>query len=117
VYFYDLGVRNTIIGDFRPLNVRTDIGAIWENFLITERKKTLNHADQSVKTYFWRTTQQQEVDYIEEKGIILSAFEMKWNSKKVARLPLTFSKAYEIAAFECVTPNNYVDFLTVKTNL
>lgn len=114
VYFYDLGVRNAIINDFRPLNSRNDIGALWENFLIVERKKSLHHADNKLKSYFWRTTQQQEVDYIEEKNSALSAFEFKWNPSKKAKLPLTFSKAYEPAIFEVINADNYWEWLSIN---
>lgn len=116
IYFYDVGIRNAIIGDFRPLSSRNDIGALWENFLITERKKMLNHAAKHVNTYFWRTTQQQEVDYIEKTLEKLLVFEFKWNSKKRSSIPLTFTKSYPVEEFTVVNKDNYDSFIGLPSD-
>ena len=114
IYFWDNGVRNALIGNFLPVSSRTDIGALWENYLMSERRKLLCNNGQTCKGYFWRTTQQQEIDYIEERGQVLSAFEFKWNLKKgKVRFPGTFTKAYPFAKTEVVTSADYEQFLTV----
>ncbi len=110
-YFYDCGIRNALIGDFRPINNRLDIGALWENYLMSERMKKLRYEDSSKKSYFWRTTQQQEVDLIEEDIAGLSAFEMKWNEKAKIKFPKTLSRAYPNISLTGVNPANYETFL------
>src|SRR5690606_37412789 len=94
IYFYDNGIRNAILGNFSALFSRTDRGVLWENFLISERFKFLENKEMEVKPWFWRTTQQQEIDYIEEKQGKYFAFEFKWNPQKKVRLSKTFSNAY-----------------------
>lgn len=94
IYFYDNGIRNALISNYNPLSMREDIGALWENFLITERKKYLLNNQEQANTYFWRTTQQQEIDYIEEKEGKIFAFEFKWNARKKPKISKTFIKAY-----------------------
>lgn len=94
IYFYDNGVRNAVIRDYRPFVNRTDKGALWENFLISERLKQLRYAKQKSGMFFWRTKQQQEVDYVEVSGIEISGYEFKWNPKKDVRFPKTFTKNY-----------------------
>lgn len=111
IYFYDNGIRNAIIGNYLPLTSRTDNGALWENFLVSERFKFNNIHNADVKAYFWRTTQQQEIDYIEECNQSLSAFEFKWNSNKKAFLSKTFSKAYPGSAFHVISPENINEFI------
>lgn len=113
IYFYDVGIRNAIIGDYRPLSSRNDIGALWENFLITERKKMQNHAALQINTFFWRTTQQQEVDYIEETLGKLFVFEFKWNNNKRPSIPLTFKKAYPVEGFAVINQDNYESFISL----
>lgn len=93
IYFYDNGVRNMIIGNFDPLDLRQDKGALWENFLISERMKQNNYKDTFAKMYFWRTTQQQEVDFVEEKNGKISGYEFKWNNRKI-NPPKTFTENY-----------------------
>lgn len=94
IYFYDLGVRNAIIDNFSPIQNRVDKGAIWENFMIAERKKYLNNRDINRNMYFWRTTQQQEIDLLEENGQVIDAYEFKFNSKKSPVVSKTFTRAY-----------------------
>lgn len=112
IYFYDLGVRNAILRNFAPLSMRNDCGALWENYFITERLKANAYMRRGVHYYFWRTTSQQEVDYIEEADGILTAFELKWNPRKAnVAAPKSFITAYPDAKFEVVTPDNYPDYL------
>jgi hypothetical protein len=112
IYFLDNGIRNALIGNFLPLSSRTDVGALWENYLVSERMKMASNNDMEVSGYFWRTTQQQEVDYIEEQTRALLAFEFKWNPDKgKKRFPATFLRAYPKAETCVVTPDNYDQFL------
>jgi predicted AAA+ superfamily ATPase len=112
VYFYDNGVRNAIINNFSPLALRTDAGALWENFIVSERKKHNDYLGVYVNSYFWRTHAQQEIDLIEEKDGILHAFEIKWKENKKASLPASFASSYPKHYFDVITPGNYLDFLT-----
>ncbi|MDD2595626.1 MAG: ATP-binding protein [Bacteroidales bacterium] len=109
-YFYDNGVRNALISDFKPLALRTDAGALWENFLVSERLKRNQVTDFYGSSYFWRTTQQQEVDYLEDQDGVLSAFEFKWNTKRHASLTDTFKRNYPNHTFTVVNKDNYLDF-------
>ena len=111
-YFYDNGIRNAIIKNFQPVGLRTDTGALWENFLISERIKILSLHGLDADSFFWRTTQQQEIDYLEELNGTLTAWEFKWTSKSKARIPKTFSRAYPEATTSIVNPENFMDFLT-----
>jgi len=114
VYFYDNGVRNAVINNYAPLALRNDIGALWENFFISERRKYIDYNGIYSNTYFWRTHAQQEIDYIEERNGILYAFELKWKENKKRKVPASFSAAYPGHTFETVTPANYLNFLTVS---
>ncbi|HSM47371.1 MAG TPA: ATP-binding protein [Draconibacterium sp.] len=111
IYFYDNGIRNAILGNFSALSSRTDKGALWENFLISERFKFLWTNEMDVKSWFWRTTQQQEIDYIEEYPDKILAWEFKWNSQKTVRLSKTFANAYSNTEFNMVNPENIQNFL------
>lgn len=112
VYFYDNGIRNAVIQNFAPLSMRNDVGALWENFFISERIKSNEYEGRYAKSYFWRTTQQQEIDYIEEADGLFTAFEMKWNPrKKTTPLPAVFLKTYPVAQEAVVTPDNYLEWL------
>ncbi len=110
IYFYDCGVRNAILNNFNLLSNRTDTGALWENFVISERMKYLKYNATDTKLYFWRTTQQQEIDLIEEEGNNLTAYEIKWNNTK-ARLPLTFTTNYPDAKSGIITQQNIEEFI------
>lgn len=112
VYFYDNGVRNAIINNYAPLELRNDTGALWENFFISERRKYIEYRGIYSNTYFWRTHAQQEIDYIEERNGVLYAFELKWKANKTSKLPASFASAYPDHTFEVVTPANYLSFLT-----
>jgi predicted AAA+ superfamily ATPase len=111
IYFYDNGIRNALIANFTPLPLREDTGRLWENFLISERIKQNQNLLRNAKSYFWRTTQQQEIDYIEEKDGVLSAFEFKKKAGKRANCPATFSNNYPGTAFTVITQENYMEFL------
>ncbi len=110
IYFYDNGVRNAILGNFNALNFRTDYGALWENFIISERIKYLSNHNISVSSYFWRTTQQQEIDYIEESHDKINAYEIKWNKDK-ARFPKTFTKAYPESECKLINQDNFFEII------
>ncbi|MDE5710828.1 ATP-binding protein [Bacteroides sp.] len=112
VYFYDNGIRNAVIQNFAPLNLRQDTGALWENFFISERLKANHYAGRFAKSYFWRTTRQQEIDYIEESDGKFTVFEMKWNPKKAqTSFPDTFLKNYPIEETAVIIPENYLEFV------
>ncbi|MBP5709904.1 MAG: ATP-binding protein [Bacteroidales bacterium] len=112
VYFYDNGVRNAVIQQFTPIDMRNDMGALWENFFISERKKFNHYSRHYCNTYFWRTNTQQEIDYIEECDGKMTAFEMKWNPKKAkVRFPKAFLETYDIKETVVITPDNYLEWL------
>lgn len=110
IYFWDNGIRNAILSNYNLLHTRTDMGALWENFIISERKKMLQNAGLHVSSWFWRTSQQQEIDFIEEKNEKLYAFEIKWNKPK-PRFPATFKNAYPDSEFRFINIKNYDEFL------
>ncbi len=112
IYFYDLGIRNAVIGDFRPMELRSDVGALWENFVITERLKQISYQRAFTNIWFWRTTQQKEIDLIEETDGQLSAIEIKWNIAKAnTKAPLNFTSSYPDALFKVITPDNAFEYL------
>lgn len=113
IYFYDNGVRNAVISNFSLPDLRSDIGNLWENFLISERIKNNAYHNINAKYYFWRTTQKQEIDFIEETDGRFFAYEFKYNPKKThAKCPLTFSNNYPEIPFSVITKENYLDFIT-----
>jgi uncharacterized protein len=111
IYFYDNGIRNAVIGNFQPIESRTDSGALWENYIISERNKFLLNNDIEFSRYFWRTTQQQEIDYIEEIGGLLNAYEFKWNPMRKSIFPKTFANAYPDSEFQVINPDNMHNFI------
>lgn len=114
IYFYDLGIRNSIIQNFNPLSVRDDVGALWENFCIIERRKLNEVHFRYTNTYFWRTYDQKEVDYVEEAEGAISGFEFKWKPQKRTALPKQFIKTYD-ASITVIHPENYWDFVLENT--
>ena len=114
IYFYDNGVRNAIINNFNPLSSRSDAGALWENFLISERMKYLNSNKLEAWKYFWRTTAQQEIDYLEELDGKMTAYKFKWNPNKTVKFPKTFTNAYPEAEVKLITPKNFEEFVLLK---
>ena len=110
IYFYDTGLRNTLISNFNSLDLRQDKGALWENFLISERIKYLKYHKIYAKTYFWRTVQQQEIDWIEEIDGKITAYEFKWKSKNKVKFPHKFIEKYQ-AEVKIIDSNNYYEFI------
>ncbi|HIP32583.1 MAG TPA: ATP-binding protein [Crocinitomicaceae bacterium] len=111
IYFYDCGIRNAIIGNFNSLYKRSDIGALWENYLISERIKKMHYKGDSVSSYFWRTTQQQEIDFVEVGQNGIHAYEFKWNDKVKVKFSKTFTNNYPEAKVEVISTKNYENFL------
>lgn len=109
-YFYDNGIRNAIVANFNHLVVRNDIGLLWENYMISERIKFQQYNRMIVNNYFWRTYDQQEIDWVEERDGTLFAYEFKWGEKKV-KTPGAWSRAYPESEFFVITPTNYHDWL------
>ena len=114
VFFWDNGVRNAIIGNFLPVSARQDLGALWENYLISERMKLLNYGSMPPFSYFWRTLQQQEIDYVEDRNGQLYAYEFKWNKNKTYRFPKTFKNTYPDAETKLINQENYIEWFTEK---
>jgi hypothetical protein len=111
IYFYDLWVRNALINNFNPLELRQDTWALWENFLISERIKYNSNNFLYVNSYFWRTFTQQEIDYIEESWDKLSAYEFKYSVNKKPKPLKNFIEAYLKSSFEIINWDNYLDFV------
>jgi len=111
IYFWDNGIRNSLIANFNPLNMRNDTGALWENFLISERLKSNHYNKKFVNTYFWRTTGKQEIDLIEESGGKFDVFEFKWSEKKAVKLPPLFLNTYPTGLTGTINKENFEDFI------
>ena len=112
IYFWDLGIRNAVIGNLSQVENRTDAGELWENFVIAERMKKNAYTNSFAQSYFWRTRQQHEIDYLEEENGELRAFEFKWNARKGnAKCPELFQTSYSTASYEVITPENVEEFL------
>lgn len=112
IYFWDNGIRNAVIGNFSPLSLRQDAGALWENRMVSERRKLADWAQRGTRSYFWRTLTQSEIDYVEETDGILSAWEFKWGGGRKARLPAPFATAYPGTSFDVVSPDDFEHFLS-----
>jgi len=111
IYFYDIGLRNALLNDFRPMELRQDVGAIWENYIISEFWKKNSYEQNFATFYFWRTQDQQEIDLIQEKDGLLHAYEIKWNPNAKTRLSKTFSNNYPNHTFTIIHQNNYNEYL------
>ena len=111
IYFWDCGIRNAVIGNFQMAEMRNDVGALFENYLVAERLKKLYGEKSYAKGFFWRTAARQEIDYIEEKDGAIEAYEFKWNPRRTASAPLSFTRAYPGAPFKVFTRENYEEFL------
>ncbi|MBP6430629.1 MAG: ATP-binding protein [Ferruginibacter sp.] len=109
-YFFDNGIRNAIINNFSTIPIRQDVGQLWENYLITERKKANAYNNNFANSFFWRTYDMQEIDYIEELNDNLTAFEIKWNNKKV-KMPIAFANAYPKCSFTVLNKENYLNWI------
>jgi predicted AAA+ superfamily ATPase len=110
-YFLDNGIRNAVIANFNPIESRNDIGALWENYMISERLKYQEYNKLSSNNYFWRTYEQQEIDWVEERGGSLYGYEFKWSESK-AKVPSQWQKGYPNASFEVISKNNFQEWLT-----
>jgi uncharacterized protein len=110
-YFWDNGIRNVLVSNFNPLNLRDDIGKLWENYCISERLKKTHYQQKAVNHYFWRTYDQKEIDLIEESGGKLTGFEFKWTESKT-KIPRQFVDAYDHSEFQVINRENYLDFIT-----
>jgi len=110
-YFMDLGIRNAVIANFNPLNLRNDVGQLWGNFMLVERMKRNAFKGQHVNYYYWRTYDQKEIDLIEESGGKLRGYEFKWNPHRKIKPPKEWLKTYENAEFEVVSHKNYQEFV------
>jgi uncharacterized protein len=111
VYFYDVGIRNAVIQNFNPLDMRNDVGALFENFLMAERLKKNAYGSTGVRMHFWRTYEQQEVDLVEETDGALTAYEFKWSAGRSVAPPPAFTRTYPDASFDVVTSEKYLGFV------
>lgn len=114
IYFWDCGIRNAVIGNFLQPSTRQDMGALFENYVISERLKQQSYERTYAKGYFWRTAAKHEIDYIEECDTKLTAFEFKWNTRRKATVPPSFAKAYPDVPFRVITRDNYWEFLSAE---
>ncbi len=115
IYFWDIGIRNMIIQNLNTLDFRNDIGALWENFCISERLKQLHYHHKTLfNTYFWRTYEQKEIDYIEERNGLFYAYEIKYNPNKKVNLPDLFKKTYKNHQFKVINSDNFKEFLITE---
>jgi len=110
-YFLDNGIRNILIGNLNPIHLRNDMGILWENYMISERIKYQNYNNILVYNYFWRTYDQQEIDWIEDRGGQLYGYEFKWNTGKKVKAPAAWVKSYPDADFNVINPENYAAWL------
>lgn len=110
-YFYDVGIRNALINNFNQLDMRDDVGMLWENYIITERIKKQEYTDISANNYFWRTYDQKEIDFIEERAGHLYGYEIKWKRQK-SKPPKDFLDNYKNAHFELISRENYLKFIS-----
>ena len=110
-YFHDNGIRNILIENVNDLSLRNDVGELWENYIVSERVKFQNNNQILVSNYFWRTYQQQEIDWIEERDGKLFAYEMKWNPNKKVKIPNGWKSAYPDSEFKVITPKNYLSWI------
>jgi predicted AAA+ superfamily ATPase len=111
IYFYDLGIRNSLIQNYNKMDIRNDVGGLWENFCILERLKHCHYNDIRANIYFWRTYTQKEIDYIEEREGKFFAYEIKWGKAKIGN-PMEFINAYKGSQFEVIDKDNYLRFVS-----
>ncbi|MEN0005782.1 MAG: ATP-binding protein [Bacteroidota bacterium] len=110
-YFYDNGLRNILVGNLNPVDLRDDIGLLWENYVISERMKFQRYNRMLVYNYFWRTYDQQEIDWVEEREGKLFAYEFKWNPRKKAKEPVAWQQAYDNREFHVINSSNYLSWI------
>ena len=116
IYFWDNGLRNAVINQFSPMSLRSDAGALWENFLMVERYKHTEYHSIHCNKYFWRTHAQQEIDYIEERNGLMQAYEFKWNPKSKQKISKVFSEHYPNSIQHLITPENFEEFVGASSN-
>jgi predicted AAA+ superfamily ATPase len=110
-YFYDNGIRNALINNFNPMELRDDQGKLWENYIASERMKLQEYNKLHTANFFWRTHTQQEIDWVEDRSGLLYGYEFKWGSNKTSKKPALWGKAYPEASFQTVNRENYLDFI------
>lgn len=110
-YFYDNGIRNALINNFNPMELRDDQGKLWENYIISERLKLQEYTKLHSANFFWRTHTQQEIDWIEDRGGQLYAYEFKWSQSKISKKPALWGKAYPDTSFLTINRQNYLEFI------
>jgi len=111
-YFLDNGIRNILTGNLNPVHLRNDTGILWENYMVSERIKYQSYNNLLSYNYFWRTYDQQEIDWVEDRGGKLYGYEFKWNANKKVKAPGGWKKAYPHADFQVIHPDNYADWLS-----
>ncbi len=111
IYFYDNGIRNAVITNFNQIESRADTGALWENFVISERIKYLNYSQKWTNYWYWRTKEQKEIDWVEDANGQLTAYEIKWNAAAKIKSPRLFLEGYPGSNFKVITPQNIDEFL------
>lgn len=111
IYFFDNGIRNALLANFSQIETRADIGALWENFLVSERMKFLHYSGRWANSWYWRTKEQQEIDYIEESDGKMAAYEFKWSPAAKVKYPKIFMEHYENVRFEVIHKDNVEGFL------
>jgi len=114
IYFWDNGIRNSIIENFNELNLRNDVGALWENYIISERLKANSWNNSKAKSYFWRNYNQSEVDYLEVSNHKILAYELKWNTIKNHTISRAFMNQYSEAETEIITPRYFSEFVSLE---
>ena len=110
-YFFDNGIRNALIANLNPIELRNDVGQLWENYIISERIKKQFYEGMFVYNYFWRTYDQQEIDWVEDRGGKLYAYEFKWSEKRQSKVPKSWKEAYPDAAYQVINSSNYMEWL------
>ena len=111
-FFFDNGIRNAIIDQFNSIDLRNDIGGLWENYLMSERMKKLSYRNIYGSSYFWRTYEKKEIDLIEERDAILSGFEFKWSNSKNPKATKEWKDAYPNSKYQIINKENFLDFIT-----
>lgn len=111
IFFYDIGIRNALIGNYQSIDLRNDIGGVWENFCVVELIKKIQRENRKSHIYFWRNYNGQEVDFIEEENGVITAFEFKYGANQKAKLPKDFAENYSIAEFTVINNANWLEFL------
>ena len=110
IYFYDLGIRNALIENFSPIYLRPDLGALWENYLLMERKKKMEYSRSYPNMYFWRTYSGAEVDFVEEKDGLVTGYEFKWQSKS-SSAPKAWMDKYGQESWKVIDKENFGEFV------